>query len=206
VTRRLDDIERRHVRLQRGAAAAAVLIVSLLALGQAGAKGRIVEGEAFALRDAKGMARGGLRITESGAAELTLFSGRGQAAVLITADPSGKKVVALVNERAVPQATLSLDLAAGTAFMSLADSAGKARAAVTLHKNEVPGVFLGDPNGNTATLATSPNGEVGLVFAGKDKEPRVVVSMGTNGSRLAPNPAFDGCFLDGAEKSRGFRP
>jgi hypothetical protein len=40
-------------------------------MGQARAKGRIVEGEAFALKDAKGVARGGLRVTESGAAELT---------------------------------------------------------------------------------------------------------------------------------------
>ena len=66
--------------------------------------------------------------------------------------------------------------------MSLADSAGRARAAFTLHKDEVPGVFLADANGNTATLATFPNGEVGLVLAGKDKNPRVVVSMTTNGS------------------------
>jgi hypothetical protein len=100
LTKRLDDLERRHVRLRRAATTAALLTVSLLVMGQAKAKGRIVDGEAFVLKDAKGVARGGLRVTESGAAELTLFSGRGQAAVVITADPSGKHVVGLVNEKA----------------------------------------------------------------------------------------------------------
>jgi hypothetical protein len=182
LTRRLDDLERRYVRLQRGAAAAALVAVSLLVMGQAKAKGRVVEGEAFALRDGKGAARGGLRVTESGAAELTLFSGRGQAAVMITADPSGKEIVGLMNEKAIPQATLALDLAAGKPFMSLFDATGTARAAVTLHSNGLPGVFLSDPNGNTTTLATFPSGEVGLVLAGKDKEARVVVAMGATGS------------------------
>jgi hypothetical protein len=184
LAKRLDVLERRHTLLRRGAAALALLSASLLVTGQTRAKGRVVEGEAFVLKDAKGAARGGLRVTESGAAELTLFSGRGQAAVLITADPSGKHIVGLVNEKAIPRATLSLDLAAGTAFMSLSDSSGKARAAFTLHKDEVPGVFLAGANGTTATLAALPNGEVGLVLAGNDKEPRAVLSMETNGSPL----------------------
>jgi hypothetical protein len=184
LTKRLDDLERRHTRLQRGAAALALLSASLLVMGQVRAKGRIVEGEAFVLKDAKGVARGGLRVAESGAAELTLFSGRGQAAVQITADPSGKHIVGLVNDKAVPQATLSLDLAGGTPFMSLSDSAGKPRAAVALHRDGAPGVFLAAANGSTATLAALPNGEVGLVLAGNDTEPRAVLSMDTNGSPL----------------------
>jgi hypothetical protein len=182
LARRLDTLERRHVRLQRGTAAVALLTLSLLVMGQTRSKGRVVEGEAFALKDAKGVPRGGLRVTESGAAELTLFSGRGQAAVIITADPNGKHIVGLVNEKAIPQATLSLDLAGGMPFVSLADSSGKARAALTLRNDDVTGVFLADGKGHTVTLATFPNGDVGLVLAGKDNQSRVVVSMGANGS------------------------
>ena len=182
LTRRLDDLESRHVRFQRGAAAVALVAVSLLVMGQARAKGRIVDGEAFVLKDAKGVARGGLRVTESGAAELTLFSGRGQAAVLITADPSGKHVVGLVNEKGTPQANLSLDVAGGAALMGLSDSSGKPRVAFRVNKDGVPGLVLVGPGGTSASLAGLPNGEVGLVLAGKDAAPRVTVSIETDGS------------------------
>ena len=89
------------------------------------AKDRVVEAEAFALRDSKGKARGGIRVNEAGGAELTLFSGRGGEAVLLASNPGGPPIVSLGNEKGA-KANFAID-PDGTTHVGLTDIAGVPR-------------------------------------------------------------------------------
>lgn len=181
VTRRLDAMAREHRRFRRTVAGAALLALPMLLVGQVRAKGRVVEGEVFVLKDAKNVARGGLRVNESGAAELTLFSGRGNAAVLIVADPSGRQAVGLVDDNGQGRANLALN-PDGAVVLGLSDASGTPRLGMSLHREGVPVVTLAGSGGTSAILGALPNGEAALTLVGKDKQPRVAVAIDASGA------------------------
>ena len=76
VLKRLERLERQNRRLKQIGASALAVIAALVLMGQAPAT-RIVEANAFVLKDAEGKMRGRLSMTENAVPELILFDASG---------------------------------------------------------------------------------------------------------------------------------
>ncbi len=139
IEQRLHQAERRERRWRLGSAAIVIAATVIVAGGQA-TRTRVVEAQTFVVRDAKGLARAQLGITDDEPG-LSLFDsdGRLRVAVAVTADGP---ILSFFNGDGNPRAEVGGR--GDTAFMILRDSEGAPRAAMAIQADGSPSLYLLD--------------------------------------------------------------
>jgi hypothetical protein len=158
-TARLDRLEREGRRWRRAALGSWLAIAALLLLGQAPSPvnpSRVVEGDRFVLRDARGRTGATLGWEADGTPRLALH------------DPAGK-----------PRAVLSVT-GAGTPGLTLLDADGATvRAALVVGPDGAPGLALFDPAGKPRLAAALFHAGAGRAPGVREPAPAIVAYDGS---------------------------
>ncbi len=157
--RRLKRVERENRRVKQAAALLLIGVAAVFLMGQALAKRRTVEADAFMVRDRFGQVRAMLTALADGTVGLSFYDTRG-----------------------VPRAWLRV-LADGTPGMVLSDRTGHARTMVSVQEDGLTGLLLYDQSGNPrAWLNVLADGTGGLALFDETRESRAWFRVLADGS------------------------
>lgn len=142
LSERLSRLEAENRRLRRAGAVVVAPLAGLALMGQARSNpGRIVEGERFVLRDAKGTVRGALGLGPDGAAGLALTDPDGRLRASLTVGLDGLPALGLFDRDERSRVAVILS-AGGAPSLRLYDAAGQARAGLIVGSDGFPEVVL----------------------------------------------------------------
>ncbi len=127
-TSAIDSLARLEARVRWLTALCFLLTIGLLALvaWQFVPRARVVEANAFVLRDAQWRRRGALALREDGSPMLRLDNAAGRERVMISAREDGRTVIRLTDGHDVFRARFELDRS-GHPVMLMSDADGKTR-------------------------------------------------------------------------------
>src|SRR4029077_8822292 len=147
---RLDKLEKRNRRLQRGLIAVFTALSAIVLMGQAAPSPRVVEAQKFVIKDADGKVRGWLGIIGKGS-ELTLGNANAQPMISLEVSNDSGDLHFYGSRRS----GMNLGINSGNPSVSILDADGRGGAGITFAKNG-PSLKLEDGNGFSAVVGTSP--------------------------------------------------
>ena len=147
----LDPLARLEARVRWLTALASFLTLGLLALAawQFAPRPKVIEANAFVLRDHQWQRRGELGLREDGSPMLRLNNAAGRERVMIFARDNGQAVVRLSDSKDVYRARLALDDQGGQPFLLMAGPDGHSMVAIGPTGGAYSGLALFDDQGKT---------------------------------------------------------
>jgi hypothetical protein len=174
VVERLNKLEERHRRLQRGLIAALIAVSTVILMGQAAPSPGTVEAQKFVLKDASGKVRGWMGIIGNGS-ELALGNVNAQPMISLEVSTDSGDLHFYGSRRS----GMNLGVNSGEPSISIVDSEGQGGAGITFGKNG-PSLKLEDGNGFSTVVGTSQiedpdrpaqqTSAASVVLFGKDKK------------------------------------
>jgi hypothetical protein len=174
VVERLNILETRNRRLQRGFIAALIALSTVILMGQATPSPPIIEAQKFVLKDANGKVRGWMGIIGSGS-ELALGNVNAQPMISFEVSNDSGDLHFYGSRRS----GMNLGVNSGKPSISIADADGQGAAGITFAKTG-PSLNLQDASGfstvigssqiDDPTRPTQPSSAASIVLLGRDKK------------------------------------
>jgi hypothetical protein len=153
VVSRLNRIEKQNVRLRAVGFIILFLAVAGLLMGQALPRSRVVEAEAFILKDGQGKTRARLSLRNGFSPGLELYDKDGNVRAILGMDPDSSSGLLFFDEEQKPRASLGLNMDGPRLWF--ADKSNKTRASINLSPDGSPGLELLDQEGNMRAVLGS---------------------------------------------------
>jgi hypothetical protein len=153
VVARLNRIEKQNARLRAAGVIILLLAVASVLMGQALPRSRVIEGEAFILKDGQGKTRARLSLRTGFSPGLELYDKDGNVRALLGADPDSSSGLLFFDEEQKPRASLGLNVDGPRLWF--ADKSNKTRASINLSPDGSPGLELLDKDGNLRAVLGS---------------------------------------------------
>jgi len=153
VVARLNRIEKQNARLRVVGLTILFLAVAGLLTGQALPRSKVVEAEAFILKDGQGKTRARLSLRTGFSPGLELYDKDGNLRAILGTDPDSSSGLLFFDEEQKPRASFGVNVDGPRLWF--ADKSNKTRASINLSPDGSPGLELLDKEGNMRAVLGS---------------------------------------------------
>jgi hypothetical protein len=176
LTRRLDRLERENRRWKLAGGLAALVVLVLAVMGQAGPRPRSVDAEEFILKDSSGKRRAVLSVAQGGLAHLAFYDRQDAPRLGLGVGGNGAPTLALADAGGHARAKLELQ-ADGVARVILLDEKYRLAVVVGVSRQGAPWVGLSNhQSGSGAEMGVLDNGDAS--FSLTDSSGKIRATLG----------------------------
>ncbi len=184
---RLERLERENRWMKRAGAVGIALAAVVLVMGQAKAEPRVIEAEAFVVRDGEGKQRAVLSMEKPNTPSLVLFDKNGTKRVYLLAEQGGRASLGLGPEDGEIRTVLRVNTG-GDAALNFFDANGKRGSQFGIDMLDQPSLYLMTEDRNQVILEATRD-MARLSFSEPGQRPRV--SVGIASGRIIWNEPTD---------------